>query len=318
MKKTVIILFVLLAWFSINSCQKSGSGHGPAPRPIVSITQTPLNILLPENCMQVFTITNTGPKGSTLSFTVKDDGALQGFLEFGGVSSGSLASGASVNIDVEINPSFENDQSLIGAVLVLDVYTPQASNFTKIPVPVNVKSINSIAQSLVGTWSGTWSGQTGTTTPVEPAEPVSGTWTLNVTAIDTASKTITGSIKWQGNDAYWDFVYVTPYPAVSSATLTAVPVNDDIQLDASNTSFFYDGGKPGQNTCVQSVIGLTITNGNGTNDSANGDDLGRFIADFNVVLNKIAGTGTNLFNTTPTANTGQGSSGGVAGSKQQQ
>jgi len=305
MKNPVVILLVLAAWFSLNSCQKSGSDNEnntqpPPPRPKVSITQTPLTILLPEHCNEAFTITNTGPQGSSLNFTVKDDGALQGFLTFSNAS-GSLPSGASAIINVGLKPDFGNDQGLIGAVLVLDVYTPQASNFTKIPVSINVKSVSSTAQSLVGTWSGTWSGQTSGVTESgvqpEPAEPVSGTWTLVGTSVDTASNTISGSFTWQGNDAYWDNGGGNTF----STTLIPDPVNETFQLNAANASFSYSTGGPGS---CQTVLLLTISYGTFPNY-----ELG-IETQFNTATNTMTG----IFSTQPAA--GNESFGTMAGAKQ--
>src|ERR1700733_7079811 len=143
MKIPVIILIILFASLAISSCQKSDSGHQSSnnnnnnnqdttkntpPAPMVSITQTPLTVLLPDNCQQSFTIKNTGPQGSTLNYTVADDGALSGFLSFTN-GTGALNSGVSTTITVSVKAAFvSSSPSLVGASLILDVYTPKASN----------------------------------------------------------------------------------------------------------------------------------------------------------------------------------------------
>jgi hypothetical protein len=112
MKTLNIILVVLLGLFAVNSCKKDGGSQNsnntnskdttkntppPIPIPVVLVTTTPLNIFLPNNCLQSFTITNTGPTGSVLDFTVADDGSLGGFLNLG-TTAGSLAAGVSATI----------------------------------------------------------------------------------------------------------------------------------------------------------------------------------------------------------------------------
>jgi len=253
-KISILISFILVGVFIVCSCKKDGNNQNQSPNnndtiknnlpaPVVSIAQTPVTILLPNNCSQSFTISNTGPKGSTLNYTVADDGALAGFLEFGNTS-GALAAGTSVTIMVSVKPAFVNSTpSLVGAALILDVYTPKASNYTKIVVPVNIKSITSIAPSLIGTWAGTWTGTSyGANNPNQspPSSPVSGTWTLNLKTIDTVGLTATGSLTWNGTDVYWSYLF-----DVNGLITTATPVpfipNRTIQFDASNTSFSYMG-----------------------------------------------------------------------------
>ena len=133
-----------------------------APKPIVAIYPTSITILLRNNCPQSFTISNIGPQGSNLDYVVADDGALGGFLNIkedikgDGNGGGSLPSGSSVTIAVSVKPDFTSSQpSLVGATLVLSIYTPSASNFVKFPVSVEIRSEIDV---LLGTWSGTWSG----------------------------------------------------------------------------------------------------------------------------------------------------------------
>jgi len=299
-KTPATILLVLLSCLAFNTCTKDGNSHNsndnppPPPAPKVSITQTPLNILLPGDCTQSFTITNTGPKGSMLTFTVADDGALGGFLDFGNSGTNSdtpvsytLASGESNTISVIVNPNFVNAKpSLIGATLVLNVYTPGASNYTKIPVSVNIESVDIIAPSLIGTWSGTWSGATKQL----PAVPVSGTWKMNITAVDTAKSTVSGSITWAGNDAFYSFSNDMPGPNPDS--LVYYPVNTTIPLNAANASFTYGNSpaEPSNATCH----GINFTFDYNTNPNY---AVG-FSAEFNTVTNTII-PGTGSFNSAP-------------------
>jgi hypothetical protein len=246
--------------------------------------------LIPSNCSQSFTISNTGPDGSILNYTVKDDGALGGFLSFT-PSSGSLPSGASVAINVEVKTAFVNDNAgLSGASLVLNVYTPQASNYQKIAVPVNIKSIISELPLLLGTWNGKWSGKTGSG-PFAGDLPatVSGTWSLFITGADTAGKTITGSLTWIGNDAYWPFNMNSSGTFVSS-TLTPLPVNVVLPLNASNTSFSIENG------CNAAWIFIQIKGGNGASNLY-GPSMG---ADFNINADTIA-TFNSWFMTEPSS-----------------
>jgi len=302
MKTPIIFFFVLIGSLIINSCQKDGKGQNKSsnnsnsqdttqnipPAPIVSITQTPLIILLPNNCQQTFTIKNTGPQGSTLNYTVADDGALSGFLSFTN-GTGSLSSGTSTTIMVSVKSSFVNgNPSLIGASLVLDVYTPKASNYTKIPVPVNIKSIASITSSLIGTWSGTWTGNSfGRNNPsqAQPTSIVGGTWTLNVKTIDTIGMTATGSLTWDGTDAYWTYVFDTSGLITSATPVPFIP-NRTIQFDATNTTFSYQA--VGSN-CTS--LHLTIT---GFANQPNPSDAfygPLFSADFDISSNTVSTTG---------------------------
>jgi hypothetical protein len=273
MKKQVLILLALLGLFIINSCQKDRNGQNkssnsntdttknnppPPVSPIVTIAQTPLTILLPNDCSQSFIITNTGPQGSTLNYTVADDGALGGFLNFTN-GTGSLAAGSSATIMVSVKPAFVNSKvSLVGSSLVLNIYTPKASNYTKVPVPVKIKSISGILPLFIGTWTGTWIGKSyGRNNPTEaqPSSPVSGTWTLTLKTIDTIGLTATGSLTWNGTDAYWTYI-IDKNGIITTATPNSFIPNRTIQFDAANATFTYDA--VGGSGCIQSQIHLII------------------------------------------------------------
>jgi hypothetical protein len=333
MKTAIIIFFVLIGSLVINSCQKDGNDQNKSsgsqnkssnnqdttqntlPAPAVSITQTPLTILLPNNCQQTFTIKNTGPQGSILNYTVADDGALSGFLSFTN-GTGSLNSGMSTTIMVSVKPSFvSSNPSLDGASLVLDVYTPKASNYTKIPVPVSIKSIASITSSFIGTWSGTWVGNSyGRNNPsqAQPSSPISGTWLLVLKTIDTAAMTATGSLTWDGTDAYWTYVFDTNGLITSATPVPFIP-NRTIQFDATNTTFSYPTG--GANcTSLHLRIG-------GFDNQPNPSDAfygPQFTADFDVSSNTVtsAGVGFSTHPYAPVTFDTNVSSGTVSGTKQ--
>ncbi|MGO9952250.1 MAG: hypothetical protein ACLPN1_08570, partial [Dissulfurispiraceae bacterium] len=120
----------------------------PGPAPAVSIVPTSLDIDLPENWPRTFNITNTGPGNSTLNYRVADDGALGGFLNVQNAT-GALTGGQFSTINVSVLPQFASDAMLFGATLVLDVYTPGATNYTKFPVAANLinPAINIQSQS---------------------------------------------------------------------------------------------------------------------------------------------------------------------------
>jgi len=332
MKTLIIIFFVLLGLFAINSCVKDpGNQNKPSnhndttqnsvdttkitpPSPAITITQGPLTILLPGNCQQSFTITNSGPQGSTLNYTVADDGALGGFLSFTN-GTGSLGSGKSNIVLVSVKPAFVSaNPSLAGSSLVLNVYTPKATNFTKVPVSINIKSVNSITASLIGTWAGTWSGTSiGANNPgqAQPQTPISGTWTINLQTVDTVAMTATGTLTWNGADAYWTYTY-DKNGLITAATPNQFVPNRTIKFDATNTSFSYDAAP----SCA--AIHLTIE---GFKNQPNPSDAFYgpwFSADFDVSSNTVTTQG-NGFSTHPYAPVTlatTSSSGTVTGKKQ--
>jgi hypothetical protein len=312
MKNLILILLVLSGLFMMHSCKKDGGGNNgnsdqnnnnnnnkdknkdtttnnppPVISPAVTVAQTPLTILLPQNCMQSFTITNSGPQGSTMDYTVADDGALGGFLSFTNAA-GTLNSGASVTIAVSVKPAFINaSPSLIGASLVLDVYTPKATNFTKIPVPVKIKSITGIAPLLVGTWAGTWTGSSyGINNPgqAQPTSPVSGTWTVVINTIDTVALTATGSLTWNGTDAYWTYIFDTN-GLITTATPVAFIPDRTIQFDKTNTTFSYP--TPGSNCTMLHLRIGGFDNQPNPSDAFYGP---QFTADFDIGTNTVSST----------------------------
>jgi hypothetical protein len=333
--KTLNIILIVLLWLCvINSCKKDGGNQDqssnnsnnkdttktttpPTPVPIALVTATPLAIFLPNNCPQSFTITNTGAAGSLLNYTVADDGALGGFLTLG-MTSGQLGAGASATITVAIKTAFVNaTPSLKGASLVVDVYTPNASNYTKVAVPVNVKGIASITPQFIGTWSGTWAGMSyGANNPgqAQPSSAVSGTWTINLQKIDTVAMTATGSLTWNGTDVYWTYTY-DKNGLITAATPNQFIPNRTIQFDATNTTFMYVSSFNG---CSSSMIQLTIA---GFMNKPNPSDAfygPNFVGNFDISSGAVSTVGVG-FSTHPYAPVTFAtfvSSGSVTGKKQ--
>lgn len=334
MTKPSLFFLVLAGLFIINSCKKVGDGQNQTSNnnsksqdttskkdtvisPAVSIAQSPLTVLLPNNCGQSFTITNSGPKGSLLNYSVADDGVLKGFLDFSPVT-GSLLPGASDTIRVSVKPNLVNSTpSLVGSSLVLNVYTPKASNYTKIAVPVNIKSIAVITPLFIGTWSGTWTGvSTGRNNPgqAQPSTSVSGTWTLDLKTLDTVSMTATGSLTWNGTDAYWTYTSDNN-GLITSASHHPFTPNRTIQFDAANATFHYSSTPGG---CSESEIHLTIDGSFNQPNPSDGFYGPWFNANFNIDTKTVVTEG-NGFLTHPyapvTFDTGL-SSGTVTGKKQ--
>ena len=112
--------------------------------PVVAITPMSINILLPGNSPQTFTLSNVGSQASMMEYHVADDGALGGFLDVQNAS-GTLAGGTSATITVSVKPGFTatGNGSLVGATLVLNVYTPAAINYVKVPVSVHIEASSS-------------------------------------------------------------------------------------------------------------------------------------------------------------------------------
>lgn len=171
-------------------------------------TKNPLHlhtILLPYNCSVSFVIVNEGPVGTILNYSIADNGALGGFLDYtNGV--GALKSGEFATISVSVDPNFTKTGlgglgEGFGSELALNIFTPVASNFTKTFVTVHVLDFEKEVQKLIGTWNGTWSGYSY---GPKKTTPVNGTWTLNLLTIDWLHESVTATLTWSGTDAWWD------------------------------------------------------------------------------------------------------------------
>jgi len=92
------------------------------------------------------------------------------------------------------------------------------------------------AQNLVRTWSGTWSGNSfGRNSPgqPQPTSPVAGTWILNLEAVDTVHNTASGTLTWNGRDAFWTYEILLNGNTLATAH-DFIP-NRTIQFNSSNT-----------------------------------------------------------------------------------
>jgi hypothetical protein len=202
-------------------------------------------ICLPDNNAVTFTIGNAGPQDTTLDYSVADDGSLGGFLNISNAS-GSLQGGQSQTITVQVKPQFVSSQpTLIGDSLLVDVYTPKAKNYVKVPVGVDIVGYSTMAQKLVGTWSGTWSGYSYGRNVVgigTPQAAVSGSWVLDLQTVDVSDTatgqnigTASGTLSWTGQDAYWTYT-IDGSGNYTSATPQPFVPNRTIQFGANNTT----------------------------------------------------------------------------------
>lgn len=163
-------------------------------KPVARISPTRLRLGMPENCPQAFQVSNVGPPGSILQFSVADTGALGGFLDVQIGGSTSLGAGQSSNVTVSVKPAFVD--SIVGSTLVLKVDTPGAANFTRWPEMIRVR-----ANSPLGVWGGTWTGHAEG--PQSQQAPVTGTWILSLESFDLTTGAASGSLQWNGYDLYW-------------------------------------------------------------------------------------------------------------------
>ncbi|MDP2335359.1 MAG: hypothetical protein Q8N05_02700 [Bacteroidota bacterium] len=175
-------------------------------RALLNGTKNPLHlhsILLPYNCSVSFVIVNEGPVGTLLNYSIDDIGALGGYLDYtNGI--GSLKSGGFAIVTVSVDPNFTKSGfgGLGGSTLVLNINTPNASNYTKNVVSVHIQDFDVEVQKLCGTWKGTWSGLSY---GPKKTTPVSGTWILNLLTIDWLNQSVTATLTWTGTDAWWDY-----------------------------------------------------------------------------------------------------------------
>ena len=287
---------------------QSGTVNITAIAPILSIdgaTSFPLPLALPPICLpanppQTFTISNAGPQGSVLDYQVINDGALAGFLEIGNAS-GSLNAGQSQQISVEVLDEFTEDETLINANLIVDVYTPEASNYIKVAIGQPIVGIAEVAQKLVGTWTGTWSGQSQFTCDINVvpiSATASGNWSLTIDSVamtddlsaDSTTGSATGSITWDGDDVVWsctgsDNMTPTPGPFIPNRTLVfdatlATLTADANSCNGGNVLLNVDASGPGgpgdqygpSVSATLSADALTIESGGFTTNPYNADE----------------------------------------------
>jgi hypothetical protein len=202
-------------------------------------------VLLPGNCPATFTISNTGPAGSMLDYDVADDGALSGFLKIEN-GSGSLASGnaavVSVSIKQHLVPGFWNVNDFFSSITAaVNIYTPKASNFTKMPVFFEVLE-NLIP---IGTWGGNWFGFSSCHSDTSVKMPVNGTWMLNVISFNYGDSSINGTLTWQGTDK-----------CCESGTSVPIAIYKVVEINNTNSKFY---SASVATTCPNKLI-LTIDN----------------------------------------------------------
>jgi PKD repeat protein len=204
-----------------------------AEKPLLAINNVTVanywkfNVVLPDDCPVTFTISNAGPAGSTLDYSVADDGALSGFLKIENAS-GSLASGnsalVSVSVKQDLVPGFWNVNGVFSAITVaVNVYTPKASNFTK--MPVFFETLENF--DPIGTWSGSWSGFSSCHSDTSVKMPVSGTWLLKVISLNYTDSFINGTLTWQGADK-----------CCENGTSNPVAIDKAVAINHNNSRFY--------------------------------------------------------------------------------
>ncbi len=208
------------------------------PKPKFDLHPFRDTVYVPDNCPRTFVIKNTGPQGSTLDYFVSDP---NGWTEITN-RSGSLAAGQSANLILRIHPYLLGDLDLLPTQTFVVVDTPDASNYIRFPVGLNVKNISRVAEALIGTWRGTWSGTSqGRDNPPQPTPMtnVSGTWELSLQSVDTVNGTAAGTLTWKGTDAYWT------YSVNSDGTVLSTPqpfvVDRTFPFNSNNTQFLNSG-----------------------------------------------------------------------------
>ncbi len=200
--------------------------HHGRGAPIVQIYPITLNLVLPDDTAQTFTIANVGPVGSVMNYTVQNDGYLSLDGSTGAIG-GSLNAGESASVSVSIQSQFVNDDYVFeNATLLANVYTPGASNYVKIPVSINVYTEQELANNLLGEWSGTWTSTANDNViddelgynqfPLLQSTANNGTWTLDLQSVDVANLTATGTLTWDGTITYW--TYYSAYYGFSYTT----------------------------------------------------------------------------------------------------
>jgi hypothetical protein len=218
------------------------------PPPILAVYPASLTLDVPGNCGQSITISNAGPQGSVLNYTVADDGAFAGYLNLNGggsFASGSLHAGQTAQVTFTVLDQFAFNWIGGDLTTAADIYTPGAANYVKYPISVTISPDGTKPQTeVLGTWSGTWSG---TNTPGSGfysynsyEAPVSGTWSVNLQSVDPIHNTASGTLVWQGTDGYWTYETYTNGPNVLqdyNGESYSFPVNQTVTFPSDETSF---------------------------------------------------------------------------------
>ncbi|MCU1265228.1 MAG: hypothetical protein JWM21_1546 [Acidobacteria bacterium] len=262
------------------------------PKPKLDLRPLHDTIYVPDNCLRTFVIKNIGPEGSTLDYLVSDpNGSLEVQNRIG-----SLPAGNSATIGVRVHPELLGNLDLLPVETYVVVETPDASNYISIPVGFSIRNVSQIGQALLGTWSGTWSGVSqGRDFPgvVTPTTPVSGTWTLTLQTVDRANNTASGTLTWNGTDAYWTYGAsdgtASPHPFTPNRTFafsgTSTRLDDSgfgncnnghrFHLTINGNQIVSDPYGPWFSIEMNADSGAAITTGNGFNanpyNTTNGD-----------------------------------------------
>ncbi|MFL6227644.1 MAG: hypothetical protein ACJ741_02565 [Pyrinomonadaceae bacterium] len=272
------ICTVRVRFHNVNS--NSASLRIRPPQPVLSIVSTSSTLYLPTNCLRSFIIKNVGPQGSILNYgiTAPDDD-----LEVTQNAFGALPAGVSATVTYRVQPRWVGFPAFVTTETFLMVDTPDASNYIKFPVGV---SIRNAGQAILGVWGGTWSGNSfGRNNPNEaqPTAPVSGTWVLNLQAVDLAHNTAAGTLTWNGRDAYWTYT-ILPNGNLSPTPHDFIP-NRTIQFGSANTTL--------TSTCNQDSLNFHLSI-NGAANAPNPSDAfygPRINVDLNAYTGTVSSTG---------------------------
>ncbi len=218
---------VLFLFFQL-SCTKAPD-EAQRPTPVLEVKEIPVTVILPGNCTQYFTVSNVGPSGSILNYTIDDNvTGSAGMLNFTNTS-GALAAGEIATVGVNVNTA-----KVAGIVatpgyslnLSFNINTPQALNYSRFPVSLFVRSPLAIAKGL-GKWTGTWSGTSSgmaNNAGVIPKTTVSGTWSLDCA---------TNTLVWNGNDAYWTYTSTDTANQYDGPVAHLLPISLTYQIDTT-------------------------------------------------------------------------------------
>ncbi|MDB6027342.1 MAG: hypothetical protein JWM68_3565, partial [Verrucomicrobiales bacterium] len=197
------------------------------PKPKIALSTS--HVRLTQYCTATeVTVYNVGEPGSVLFFGIDQDvnsDSLMVSPQFG-----TLQWNQSMTLTVtNIFPDFPG-------TYLASIHDPRAAPTNAV---LSVEIATETGADFLGTWSGTWSGSSyGRNNPMqpEPTAPVSGTWILNLQTVDLANQTASGTLTWNGSDAYWTYTS-DGSGFYSSPTPHAFVPNRTILFNSSNTTF---------------------------------------------------------------------------------
>jgi hypothetical protein len=166
-------------------------------------------------------VSNSGPICSTLNYTITSD---QPWLTVS-PTNGVLVGGGGLAHLVSVNPSNLTSGTYSGTLTILDSSYPSTTTNVSVSFAVDTNQL----QSFLGTWSGTWTGESVAGVSVyldyDFSTPISGTWAITLQQVD---GTITGSMNWQGNDAFWLVPFGWNYDGYTNGA-TSQPLYPNLQ-----------------------------------------------------------------------------------------